>query len=98
MATQSLSARTYGTPRVLPRRARRLLSTVAITGITLLVLAIYLMPFAYMAATSLKDRPQLAKPGAPLWPVEEATYTYQGGGVSDLQRADGGGHAALGAD
>jgi multiple sugar transport system permease protein len=56
---------------------RRFFSSSGVTLFTLLILTAYLMPFAYMTTTALKDREQFAKPGAPLWPAREATYTYE---------------------
>jgi multiple sugar transport system permease protein len=62
----------------LAQARRRLPASGGITLFVLLLLAAYLMPFAYMAATALKDREQFAKPGAPLWPAREATFIYEG--------------------
>lgn len=69
----SVSARTAPLPRAL----RHLLGG-GTTLFALLLLAAFLMPFAYMVATALKDREQFSKAGAPFWPAREATYEYEG--------------------
>ncbi|MCS6909846.1 MAG: carbohydrate ABC transporter permease [Anaerolineales bacterium] len=43
-----------------------------------MLLSVYLMPMAYMVATSLKDKAQFTETSGPLWPAREATFTYQG--------------------
>jgi multiple sugar transport system permease protein len=50
-----------------------------ITGLTALVLAIFLMPFLYMVLTSLKTDAQITEQNAPIWPVQPPTYVYTGG-------------------
>ena len=42
------------------------------------LLAVFLLPLAYVVATSLKLDSQLTTPGAPLWPASPSTYSYQG--------------------
>jgi multiple sugar transport system permease protein len=43
-----------------------------------ILLLVYLSPLSYMVVTSLKDKAQFQDPNAPIWPVEQVTYTYQG--------------------
>ncbi|MGD2176328.1 MAG: carbohydrate ABC transporter permease [Anaerolineae bacterium] len=62
----------------LPKEMRRFLTASTVTLFTLLLLTVFLMPFAYMTSTALKTGPQLADPGAPLWPAVEQTHTYEG--------------------
>jgi len=60
---------------------RRLRTWTAISGVTflgLVILSAYLMPLAYMAATSLKDAAQMSEPGAPLYPAKPSTFQWQG--------------------
>lgn len=42
------------------------------------LLAFYLMPVAFMIATSLMSTDQLSDPAAPLYPAKPTSYTYQG--------------------
>jgi multiple sugar transport system permease protein len=57
---------------------RPLLAGASITLFALMLLMAYLSPFGYMTVTGFKDRDMITKPDAPLWPAEEASYTYQG--------------------
>jgi len=60
---------------------RRLRTWTAMSGVTLLglvILSAYLMPLAYMTATSLKDAAQMSEPGAPLYPAKPSTFQWQG--------------------
>lgn len=52
--------------------------TVAMTGMTLAVLFLFLIPMAYGIVTSLKTDSQFSKVGAPLYPAGEKQFTYQG--------------------
>lgn len=60
------------------RQFRRLVAGASLTLLALIILTAYLSPFGYMMTTAFKDRQMMAKPGAPLWPAIEASYTYQG--------------------
>ena len=53
-------------------KLRRSLNPVVVTFITIVVLAIFLMPFLYMIFTSLKSPNQFAALGAPIWPARTA--------------------------
>lgn len=57
---------------------RAVLNKLGVTGLGLLVLAIFLLPLGYVLATAFKLDTQLTTPGAPLWPASAATYNYQG--------------------
>lgn len=57
---------------------RKILLRGTITLVTLLLLAIYLMPLGYGAVTSLKSKQQVADPTAPILPAEAARYEYEG--------------------
>ena len=61
--------------------SRRVRAWTAISSVTLfgIVLAsAFLMPLAYMAATSLKDAAQLSERSAPLYPAKPATFEWEG--------------------
>src|SRR5690606_1929216 len=58
------------------------LRAVVTTFATLLLLA-YLSPFAYMAATSLKNREQITS--GDLLPKSPATFTYEGEAIADFR-------------
>lgn len=49
-----------------------------ITAFTGALLALFLMPFLYMVLTSLKTKGQITVLGAPIYPAEIPTYTFQG--------------------
>jgi len=49
-----------------------------ITGFTILVLVVFLMPMGYMAVTSLKSEQQLANLTGPILPMSPATFEYEG--------------------
>lgn len=57
---------------------REVLARLGVTGLGLLMLAIFLLPLGYVLATALKLDTQLTTPGAPLWPASPSTYNYQG--------------------
>jgi multiple sugar transport system permease protein len=65
-----------------------------VAGVTLLATAIvsaFLMPLAYMIATSFKDQSQLTTPGAPLYPAAPEVFSFEGQelNVYDVPMPDG---------
>lgn len=50
----------------------------ALTGLTLAVIFLFLIPMVYGIVTSLKTDSQFSKIGAPWWPATERKFTYQG--------------------
>ena len=54
------------------------LAKLAVTGFGLLVLAIFLLPLGYVLSTAFKLDSQMTTIGAPPWPAEPATFTYEG--------------------
>jgi len=62
----------------LGRRLRLWTAAAAVTLFAFLALSAYLMPLAYMAATSLKDASQMSANGAPLYPARPALFNWQG--------------------
>ncbi|MGH8913462.1 MAG: hypothetical protein ACRDZM_02995, partial [Acidimicrobiia bacterium] len=72
--TPSLSpGRAAGSARVKPRFRGWL-----VTGVTSLVLFVFLLPLGYMAVTSLKSEQQLADLDGPILPMSPASFDYQG--------------------
>lgn len=49
-----------------------------VTGVTSLVLFVFLLPLGYMAVTSLKSEQQLANLDGPILPKSPATYEHEG--------------------
>lgn len=64
--------------RVMSRKIRELLITLALTGLALFVLFLFMVPMAYGIMTALKTDSQFSKTGAPWWPATEGKYTYEG--------------------
>ncbi|MFZ2362318.1 MAG: carbohydrate ABC transporter permease [Anaerolineae bacterium] len=58
-----------------PRRAAK---TLLVTSFTLILLLLFLSPFAFMVFTSLKTPEQISVIGAPIWPAAVATFEYNG--------------------
>jgi len=75
MTTTSIS-----TPasRRLQAKMREILAHLGVTGLGLLVLAIFLLPLAYVLITAFKLDSQMTTVGAPLWPAKPATFSYEG--------------------
>jgi len=62
----------------LRRQMRHLLAVSSVTLFAIAIIAAFLMPLAYMFATSAKNQSQLAVSGAPLYPAVPDTFEYQG--------------------
>jgi multiple sugar transport system permease protein len=75
-------------------RVREGLAKLAVTGFGLLVLAIFLLPLGYVLSTAFKLDSQMTTIGAPVWPAEQATFTYQGEEypLYDVPTKEGGTH------
>jgi len=54
------------------------LNSVFITAFTAALLALFLMPFLYMALTSLKTEAQITVLGSPIYPAAIPTFTFNG--------------------
>jgi multiple sugar transport system permease protein len=71
-------------PKALPRsrplvpRARRAGKSFLLTFVATVAVAAFLAPMLQSAALSLKTREQSTEMGAPLWPADPQTFTYQG--------------------
>jgi multiple sugar transport system permease protein len=54
------------------------IKSLGVTGLSLILLAMFLSPFLFMVFTSLKSESQMSTSNAPIWPSKQATYTYNG--------------------
>jgi multiple sugar transport system permease protein len=54
-----------------------LASVLLVTGLTLALATIFLMPLGYMLASAFKLDTQMSAQNAPLWPARPATFKYQ---------------------
>ncbi|MBK9926473.1 MAG: carbohydrate ABC transporter permease [Anaerolineales bacterium] len=59
-------------------KVRNGLNSVFVTVFTTAILALFLMPFLYMALTSLKTQSQIAVLGSPIYPAAIPTVVYNG--------------------
>jgi multiple sugar transport system permease protein len=62
----------------LPRNSSKITKAILVTGFTLVLLILFLSPFAFMVFTSLKSPAQISIIGAPIWPAAVATFEYNG--------------------
>jgi multiple sugar transport system permease protein len=60
------------------KKAREGINTVLLTGFTVALVAIFLMPLIYGIVTSLKTDNQITTLGAPWWPASARTFTHEG--------------------
>jgi multiple sugar transport system permease protein len=60
------------------RNPRSTARTFGVTTVTLVLLILFLSPFAFMVFTSLKTQDQISIVGAPIWPAKPAYYEYNG--------------------
>jgi multiple sugar transport system permease protein len=60
-------------------RFMKALPSILITSFTVVLLAVFLVPFVYMLTTSLKTQAQFAFQNAPIWPVLPPTWVFEGG-------------------
>lgn len=63
---------------VVSKKVRVATMRISLTGLTLAVLFIFLIPMVYGVVTSLKTNQQISMINAPWWPAEEKTFTYEG--------------------
>jgi multiple sugar transport system permease protein len=75
MAAITLPAtRTTRRSRALKKNLKRL----GVTSFTIAILALFLSPFLQMVYTALSTTDKMTTLGAPSWPAEPASFTYQG--------------------
>lgn len=60
------------------RRPRHIFKSTGVTLFAVVLLLAFLMPLVYMLFTSLKTKEQMSQLGAPLWPADAPTFTYNG--------------------
>jgi multiple sugar transport system permease protein len=65
-----------GGPQI-SKKMRERTNTILLTGMGLIVLAVFLMPLMYGIVTSLKTDNQITTLGAPWWPASARTFTYE---------------------
>lgn len=63
---------------LITKKARNFFTTLAITGLALAVLFLFMLPMVYGIVTALKTDSQFSKIGAPWWPATEGQYVYEG--------------------
>jgi multiple sugar transport system permease protein len=63
---------------LLTAKSGRLLKIIGTTLFALVILALFLSPFLYMIFSALKSKEQMSLLGAPLWPADPPSYTYEG--------------------
>lgn len=74
MATTSMPMRSLA----MRRKTRELILSVFLTGMTLAILGLFLMPMVYGIVTAVKTETQFSKTGAPWYPASERTFNYEG--------------------
>jgi multiple sugar transport system permease protein len=62
----------------LSRKVRNSITAALVTGLTLAILFVFLIPMAYGIVTALKTDAQFSQIGAPLWPATEEQFEYEG--------------------
>ncbi|GAB4518084.1 MAG: carbohydrate ABC transporter permease [Anaerolineae bacterium] len=77
--TKSLSQPVVSTPPVFTRDLRKLAMVSLVSLFGLMILAAYLMPFAYMFLTSIKTKDQIVESAkGSILPMDTLTITYEG--------------------
>jgi multiple sugar transport system permease protein len=71
-------ARTFTRPSHKTAILRKNIKTVLVTGFTILLLVIFLSPFAFMVSTALKTQAQRTILGGPIWPAAPVSVEYNG--------------------
>jgi multiple sugar transport system permease protein len=64
--------------RTLSKSARTMIARIVLTGLTLFVLGLFLIPMVYGITTAVKTDNQIAETGAPWWPATKKTFEYEG--------------------
>ncbi len=64
--------------RTLSKSARTMITRIVLTGLTLFVLGLFLIPMVYGITTAVKTDNQIAETGAPWWPATKKTFEYEG--------------------
>jgi multiple sugar transport system permease protein len=77
-AAASAAGRPLSTGSPMRPHLRRFLAVSGFTLFASILVSVFLMPLAYMAATAFKSETQTSSPGAPIWPAAPETFAYQG--------------------
>jgi multiple sugar transport system permease protein len=64
--------------RTLSKSARTTITRIILTGLTLFVLGLFLIPMVYGITTAVKTDNQISETGAPWWPATKKTFEYEG--------------------
>ena len=67
------------------RTYRRFLAKSMLLMFALILIGAYLLPLLYMVTTAFQQPGQSTVPGAPVWPAEPQTATYQGQGSRSIE-------------
>ncbi|RMH01645.1 MAG: carbohydrate ABC transporter permease [Chloroflexi bacterium] len=73
-----MSVKALPKSQVVPKRIRVAGMKLALTGLALAVLFLFLIPMAYGIVTALKTDNQFSEVGAPWWPASERKFVYEG--------------------
>ena len=78
MATISATTEQKDSGVRISHKTRARLTSVGLSGLTLITLLIFLIPLGYGIVTSLKTDEQVSTPGAPWYPATPEVFTYEG--------------------
>ncbi len=91
MTQKSLTKR-----KPVPKKIRDRFADILITGLTLAILFVFLIPMIYGIVTAIKTEGQFSQVGAPWWPASAATFEYEGTSYEILEVPIDGEMKALG--
>jgi len=77
-AAARASGRSFSDGSPVARSYRRFLGRSSILMFALVIISAYLLPLLYMVTTAFQQPGQSTTPGAPVWPAEPQTATWQG--------------------
>jgi multiple sugar transport system permease protein len=60
------------------KKRHEFFKSLGITGLSLILLAMFLSPFLFMVFTSLKSESQMSTSDTPIYPSKQATFEYEG--------------------
>lgn len=60
------------------KRTKNFFKALAVTGGSLILLALFMSPFLFMVFTAMKSPDQMSAIDSPIWPAKQATYSYDG--------------------
>jgi multiple sugar transport system permease protein len=77
-AVAQAEGRSFSDRSPVARSYRKFLGRATILMVAIVIISAYLLPLLYMVTTSLQQPGQSTTPGAPVYPAEPETATYQG--------------------